>query len=70
MLWNDQFIHSSDMSIIQKFLTNQIAANEIIIVMTPYRPTPLHLLHMQEGVNLLSLKTFGESKCHVYPNSL
>ena len=44
-------IHSSDMSIIQKFLTNQIASNEIIIVMTPYCPTPQHLLHMQEGVN-------------------
>ena len=58
------------MSIIQRFLTNQIAANEIIIVMTPYCPTPQHLLHMQEGVNLLSLKTFGESKCHVYLNSL
>ena len=58
------------MSIIQRFLTNQIVANEIIIVMTPYCPTPLHLLHTQEGVNLLSLKTFGESKCHVYLNSL
>ena len=44
-------IHSSDMSIIQKFLTNQIASDEIIIVMTPYCPTPQHLLHMQEGVN-------------------
>ena len=39
-------IPSSDMSIIQKFLTNQIAANEIIIVMTPYCPTPQHFLHM------------------------
>ena len=28
-------IHSSDMSIIQKFLTNQIADDEIIIVMMP-----------------------------------
>ena len=56
-------IHSSDMSIIQKFLTNQIASNEIIIVMTPYCPTPKHL---QEGVNLLSLMTFGESKCPGY----
>ena len=55
-------IHSSDVSIIQKFLTNQIASNEIIIVMTPYCPTPQHLLHMQEGVNLLSLITLGESK--------
>ena len=45
------------MSIIQKFLTNQIAANEIIIVMTPYCPTPQNFLHMREGVNLLSLKT-------------
>ena len=62
-------IHSSDMSIIHRFLTNQIAANEIIIVTTPYCPTPQHLLHMQ-GVNLLSLMTFGESKCHVYLNSL
>ena len=44
-------IHSSDMSIKQKFLTNQIASNEIIIVMTPYCPTPQYLLHMQEGVN-------------------
>ena len=48
----------SDMSIIQQFSTNQIAANEIIIVMTPYCPTPQHLLHLDEGVNLLSLKTF------------
>ena len=32
-------IHSSDMSIIQKFLINQIAADEIIIVMTPFCPT-------------------------------
>ena len=58
------------MSIIQRFLTNQIAANEIIIVMTPYCPTPQHLLHMQEGVNLLSFEIFDESKCHVYLNSL
>ena len=36
------------MSIIPKFLTNQIAANEIIISMTPYCPTPQHLLHMQK----------------------
>ena len=42
-------IHISDMSIIRKFLTNQIAGDEIIIVMTPH-------LHMQEGVNLVSLK--------------
>ena len=55
-------LHSSDMSIIQKFLTNQIAANEIIIVMTPYCPKPQHLLHMEEGLNLISLKSFGESK--------
>ena len=40
-----------------KFITNQIAANEIIIVMTAYSPTPQHLLHMQEGVHLQSLKT-------------
>ena len=45
------------MSIIQKCLSNQIAANEIITVMTPYCPTPQHLLHLKEGVNLLSLKT-------------
>ena len=32
-------IHSSNMSIIQKLLTNQIAADEIIIVMTPYWST-------------------------------
>ena len=32
-------IHSSDLSIIQKVLTNHIAADEIIIVMTPYCPT-------------------------------
>ena len=51
------------MSIIQKFLTNQIAANEIIIVMMPYCPTPQNLLHIEKGMNLLSLKTFGESKC-------
>ena len=37
-------LHSSDMSIVQKFLTNQIVANEIIIVMTPYCPTHQHLL--------------------------
>ena len=54
------------MSIIQKFLTNHIAANEIVIIKTPYCPTPQHLLHMQKGVNLLSLKTFGESKCPAY----
>ena len=59
-----------DMSIIQKFLTNQIAANEIIIVMTPYCPTPQHLLHIKEWVNLKSLKTFGESKCPWYLNAL
>ena len=58
------------MSIIQKFLTNQIASNEIIIVMTPYCPTTQHLLHMQEGVNLLSLMTFDESKCPGYLNFL
>ena len=58
------------MSIIQKVLTNQIATYEIIIVMTPYCPTPQHLLHMQKGVNLLSLKTFGESKCPGYLNFL
>ena len=46
-------IHSSNISIIQKYLTNKIAANEITIAMTPYCPTPQHLLHMQEGVNLL-----------------
>ena len=63
---NSVIIHSSDMSIIQKFLSNQIAADYIIIVMTPYCPTPQHLLHMQEGVNLLSVKTFGESKCLGY----
>ena len=51
------------MSIIVKFLTNQTAAYEIIIAITPYCPTPQHLLHMQEGVNLLNLMTFGESKC-------
>ena len=32
-------IHTSDMSIIQKYLTNQIAADGIIIVITPYCPT-------------------------------
>ena len=58
-------IHISYASLIQTFLTNQIAANEIIIVMTPYCPTPQHFLHMQEGVNLQSLKT-GESKCPGY----
>ena len=63
-------IHSSDMSIIQKFLTNQIDYNEIIIVMTQYCPTTQHLLHMQEGVNLLSLMTFNESKCAGYLNFL
>ena len=36
----------------------------------PYCPTPQHLLHMQEGVNLLSLKTFGELKRPGYLNSL
>ena len=59
-------IDSCDMSIIQKCLTNQTAVNEIIIVMTPYCPTPQHLLHMYEGVSLLSLKTFGVSKCSGY----
>ena len=58
------------MSIIEKFLTNQITSNEIIIVMTPYRPTTQHLLHMQKGVNLLSLMTFDESKCPGYLNFL
>ena len=48
----------------------QIASNHIIIVMTPYCTTPQHLLHMQEGVKLLSLKTFGESKCPGYLNCL
>ena len=61
---NENTIHSSDMSIIQRFLTNQITANEIIIVITPYCPAPQHLLHMQ-GVNLLSLKTFDESKYNI-----
>ena len=46
------------MSFIQKLLTNQIASNEIIIVMMPYCPKPQHLLHMQEGMNLLSLMTW------------
>ena len=32
-------IHSYDMSIIQQFLTNQTADDEIIIVMTPYCST-------------------------------
>ena len=50
-------IHSSDMSIIQKFLINQIASDEFIIFMTPYCPTPQHL-HMQEGVNLLNFNDF------------
>ena len=63
-------IHSSVFAIIQKFLTNQIAADEIIIVMAPYCPTPQHLLHLQEGVNLLCLKTFSESKCPGYQNFL
>ena len=63
-------IHSSDMSIIQKFLTNQTVANEIIIVITPYCPTPQPLLHIQEGVNLLSLKIFDISKCLGYLNFL
>ena len=67
---NGIVIHSSDMSIIQKFLTNQIASNEIIIVMTPYCPTPQHLLHNQERVNLLILMTFDESKCPGYLNFL
>ena len=47
-----EFYNLLHMSIVQKFLTNQIVANEIIIVMTPYCPT-----QMQQGVNLLSLKT-------------
>ena len=58
--------HSSDMSIIQKFLTEQIA----VIVMTPYCPTPQHLLHIQDRGNLLSLKTSDESKCPGYLNFL
>ena len=58
------------MSIIQKFLTNQIAANENINLMKPYGPKTQHLLHMQEGVNLLSWKIFGEWKCPKYLNSL
>ena len=63
-------IHNADMSIIPKFLTNQIAANEIVTLMTPYCPTPQHLLHMPKRVNFLSLKTFGESKCPGYLNFL
>ena len=63
-------IHSFNMSIIQKFWTNQIAAYEVIFVMMLYCPTPQHLLQMKEGVNLLSLKTFGESKCPGYLNFL
>ena len=51
------------------FLINQITANEIIILMTPYCPTTQHLLHMQE-VNLLSLKIFGESKSVCIPKFL
>ena len=53
-----------------EILTNLIAPNEIIIVMTPYCPTTQHLLHMQEGVNLLSLITFNELKCPGYLNFL
>ena len=57
-LWEEHrswfmLIHSSDMSIIHKFLTNQIAGDEIIIAMTPH-------LHMQEGVNLVSLKLISK----------
>ena len=55
------------MSIIQQFSTNQIAANEIIIVMTPYCPTPQHLLHLDEGVNFTKFEDFCESK---YPGYL
>ena len=43
-----------NLHILQKFLVNQIAANEIIIVKTPYCPSPQRLL--QEWVKLLSLK--------------
>ena len=42
---------------------SECCKNEIIIVMTLYCPTLQHLLHMQNGVNLLSFKTFGQSKC-------
>ena len=38
--------------------------------MTPYCPTPQHLLHMQEGFNLLRLMTFSESQCPGYLNFL
>ena len=54
------------MSLIQKFLTDQIAADEIIIVMTPFCRTYQHLLHNIQGVNLLGLKLFGESECPGY----
>ena len=47
------------------FFTNQIASNEINIVMTPFCPTPHHLLHMKEGVNLVSLMMF---KMSLIPN--
>ena len=70
MHYFQRLIHNSDMSIIQKFLTNQNASNETIIVMTPYCPSPQHLLHMQEGVILLSSMIFGESKCPGHLNFL
>ena len=68
----DMSIHSSDMSIIQKFMTNQIAVDEIIIVMMPILSS--HTLQIQGSIiqkgNLLNLKGFGESKCPGYQNFL
>ena len=55
LLQNSQFQHVNHSEI-----ADQMAAYEIIISMTPYCPTPQHLLHIEEvkeGVNLLSLKT-------------
>ena len=60
-------IHSSDMSIIQKFLTNQIATNEIIIVVTPYCPTPQHLLHMQKRDEFTKFEDFWSIKMSWMP---
>ena len=48
-------LHSSDMSIIQKCMVNQMA--DIIIAITLNCPTPQQLLYLQEGVYLQSLKT-------------
>ena len=56
-------IHCSDMSIIQKCLINQLAADEIIIV--TYCPT-LILLAYVRGSEATMYEAFGEFICSEY----